>query len=234
VNSAKARRRIFDQKAYKRRHGRRVSKLAPSLCLEARRSSSPLDSALPPSSAPSPSPSYPSLSPEPALLTNYTPSPTLAVPLPANILYLASLPLPEDGDLFKQALKSADALDESELDQWDRDPPYVVPGPQDTPSEIRWTGRLEEVMHGRRMRRQREVDKQRQRYYHGQETDLRNELERVVGQSWADYDRIENIMRTYHGGTREMAMGLHLLRWKARDVYYTRLLLSSLANNVQP
>jgi hypothetical protein len=155
------------------------------------------------------------------------------VTLPANILYLALLPLPEGADLFKLALKSADELDESDLAQWDQDPPYVIAEDQDTPSEIRWTARLQEVMHGRRLRQQREVDEKRKRYHQGlSQSSLRSDLEGVMCKYRADYDRIERIMSTYEGGSREMVMGIHLLWWKARNVYYTNLQLNSLTDNV--
>jgi hypothetical protein len=145
------------------------------------------------------------------------------------MITLALLPLPVDSDLFKQALASSQNLDESELDQWDYDPPYVVQGPQETPREVRWTGLLQEVMHGRRLREQTEVDNERRRYYSGKPfSSLQDELEREIDKGWMDYDRIKEILRTYEGGSREEAMGRHLMQWKARKVYYAKKQLNIL------
>jgi len=116
---------------------------------------------------------------------------------------LALLPLPEESDLFKEALASTNNLDELDLGQWDHDPPYfVTPGAQDTPSEVRWTRLLEEVMHGRRLRQQREVDEERQKYYRGKSVDgLQAELEQVIDKHWMEYDRLKRILSTYEGGS---------------------------------
>ncbi|KAF9457043.1 hypothetical protein BDZ94DRAFT_1326559 [Collybia nuda] len=69
--------------------------------------------------------------------------------LPRNLLAAATTPLPETSHLFRQALRSTQLLDETGLDLWDTGPPYPTGTPSDTPHELRFTGRLEEVMHGR-------------------------------------------------------------------------------------
>ncbi|KAH7905409.1 hypothetical protein BJ138DRAFT_976790, partial [Hygrophoropsis aurantiaca] len=67
---------------------------------------------------------------------------------------LARAPYP-DTRLFHEALCSADAVDESDLSQWDADPPYGYPAPPNTPAEARFTANLADVMHGRRLRQER-------------------------------------------------------------------------------
>ncbi|KAG2088053.1 uncharacterized protein F5147DRAFT_542146, partial [Suillus discolor] len=76
-------------------------------------------------------------------------------PLPSNLINLATTDLP-DTYLFQQASQSADNLDESDLAQWDVNPPYHAPRPLDTPAEVCWTQNLVQVIHGRRCRMERE------------------------------------------------------------------------------
>ncbi|KAG0701324.1 hypothetical protein DFH29DRAFT_927287 [Suillus ampliporus] len=104
-------------------------------------------------SAPQPSPSLsPRLKPKP------TPpkAPKKSNTLPSTILALATLPLP-NSFLFHQALSGSPLIDESDLPQWDKPPPYDSPPPPDTPDEAQFTRNLVDVMHGRRLRMEREA-----------------------------------------------------------------------------
>ncbi|OJA17487.1 hypothetical protein AZE42_11233 [Rhizopogon vesiculosus] len=54
--------------------------------------------------------------------------------LPHSIITWATLPLP-DSLLFHQALVGSDLIDESDLSQWDKAPPYNSPPPPNSPEE---------------------------------------------------------------------------------------------------
>ncbi|KIO07199.1 hypothetical protein M404DRAFT_24275 [Pisolithus tinctorius Marx 270] len=76
--------------------------------------------------------------------------------LPALIAY-ATIPLPMS-PLFLEAAESADALDESDLLKWEREPPYTYAEPDPTPEEQRFTCNLVDVMLRRRARLLGEAD----------------------------------------------------------------------------
>jgi hypothetical protein len=78
--------------------------------------------------------------------------------IPEALVSAALQPLPTDSALFKDAARSADLLDETGLDKWDTGPPYATGTPSDTPGERAFTQRLIEVMHGRRLRMQKEEE----------------------------------------------------------------------------
>ncbi|KAG1746193.1 hypothetical protein EDB19DRAFT_1691048 [Suillus lakei] len=65
----------------------------------------------------------------------------IANPLPTTILKLASLPLPTSF-LFLQALSGSPQINESDLPQWDKPPPYDSPIPPDTLDEAQFTRNL--------------------------------------------------------------------------------------------
>ncbi|KAH7905364.1 hypothetical protein BJ138DRAFT_983402, partial [Hygrophoropsis aurantiaca] len=93
----------------------------------------------------------------PSVLPTLSPSTTPSEPLPcfpATLLNLARAPHPNTY-LFHEALQSAEAVDESDLSQWDVNPPYLFSPPLDTPAEARFTANLADVMHGRRLRQER-------------------------------------------------------------------------------
>ncbi|KAG1722375.1 uncharacterized protein EDB91DRAFT_1028103, partial [Suillus paluster] len=50
--------------------------------------------------------------------------------------------------LFRQSLAGSDLIDESDLSQWDKPPPYKYAPPLRTPDEERFTQNLLDVMHG--------------------------------------------------------------------------------------
>ncbi|KAJ7914620.1 hypothetical protein B0H13DRAFT_2270689 [Mycena leptocephala] len=91
-------------------------------------------------------------------------------PLPARIVELQELPLPESQFLFKEALRSAQALDESGLERRNCEPPFDDdrydaddPDAMHPHSERarRYTERLGWVLHGMKMREQAEKDASR-------------------------------------------------------------------------
>lgn len=146
---------------------------------------------------------------------------------PPELPSLAALPLPEASPLFQQALESADNLDESDFDQWDEDPPYPHQPYVETPAEKRFTSRLLEVMHGRRLRQMVERNMARRQEYLTQSTrawlkGLRREREDALDA----YKRLSAFLPGYHAGPRELAMAEHLLQWRARTVVHLDQFLS--------
>ncbi|KAJ7922224.1 hypothetical protein B0H13DRAFT_2317664 [Mycena leptocephala] len=80
------------------------------------------------------------------------------LPMPtAKMLELYDQALPHGAQLFEDALRSPDALDESELVRWKEEPPFVQD--DDTtdpysPAYLAFTKSLAEVLHGVRLREQ--------------------------------------------------------------------------------
>ncbi|KAG1876195.1 hypothetical protein F4604DRAFT_1924473 [Suillus subluteus] len=84
-----------------------------------------------------------------------TKSKDLLNPLASSISHFATLPLP-DSYLFQQSLSGSNLIDDSDLSQWDKSPPYDCPSPPDSPEEERFTHNLFHVMHGRLLRLERD------------------------------------------------------------------------------
>ncbi len=71
------------------------------------------------------------------------------------MIKLAQKPLP-DSNLFRNALSSADALDETEVELWDCDPPYSHSLSMTIDcADDHYTGLMVEVLNGRRLRQRR-------------------------------------------------------------------------------
>ncbi|KAG2053168.1 hypothetical protein BDR06DRAFT_1054455 [Suillus hirtellus] len=72
-----------------------------------------------------------------------------AKPLPQSLITLAVLPLP-NSSLFHQACSRLELIDESDVLQWEKPPPYdSPPPPSNSPDEDRFTHNLVDVMDGR-------------------------------------------------------------------------------------
>jgi len=70
--------------------------------------------------------------------------------LPISIVSLASIAIPLDSSLFREALHSADNLDKIEVALYEDDPPYApMKSPSNTPSVMKFMERMTEVMSGR-------------------------------------------------------------------------------------
>ncbi|KAG2096304.1 uncharacterized protein F5147DRAFT_656619 [Suillus discolor] len=79
-----------------------------------------------------------------------------AKPLPQSLVTLAVLPLP-NSSLFHQACSGSELIDESDVLQWEKPPPYDSPPPPNSPDEDRFTRNLVDVMHGRQYRLEKET-----------------------------------------------------------------------------
>ncbi|KAG1851784.1 hypothetical protein C8R48DRAFT_777738 [Suillus tomentosus] len=88
--------------------------------------------------------------------TNTSGSLSNTKPLPQSLIALAALPLP-DSFLFQQAYSGSELIDESDVFQWDKPPPYDSPPPPNSPHEARFTRNLVDVMHGRQCRLEEET-----------------------------------------------------------------------------
>ncbi|KAF9229093.1 hypothetical protein BS17DRAFT_762811 [Gyrodon lividus] len=123
------------------------------------------------------------------------------------------MPLP-NSYLFCKALQGGDELDESQLPQWDSDPPYQEPEPVDTIEEAWFTKNLE-----KESRRCQEM-----RYQAGSAHVLMIELEQDIAETfalwWLLYDRIDSCTARRH---REMAKSFS--QWCSYLIYswYTEL-----------
>jgi hypothetical protein len=151
--------------------------------------------------------------------------------LPSPLISLALLALPNTY-LFHEAFHSADNLDESDLAQWDSDPPY--PGSPDTPLEAAFTEKLVDVMHGRRLRElgiQREKHK-RDRMDAGSQVEVQREILREIGVALKEWRNLSDFLETYQAGPREMQMSQHRLQWHARLIHTLYEELEDLINHV--
>jgi hypothetical protein len=109
-------------------------------------------------------------------------------------------------------------LDESGLDEWDGGPPYVTGPPSDTPQEIRFTERLTEVVHGRRVRLQKEAD------LGWQQLPL-SDLKILLDVAVDEWEVGRQFVSEYKDGHRERVMATLWLQWVARRAYelYTEI-----------
>jgi hypothetical protein len=158
-----------------------------------------------------------------------THAPTTNIPhcvfasLPASLVVLAATPLPNTF-LFHQALEDPDAIDESDLPQWDAWPPYPYNPPSDTPAESRFTKSLEEVMHGRNLRLEREARAQRASRFNAGETAptvLINEIREILETLVRNWIALQDVVVSLPVNTceRHRVMAALLLHWQARTAH---------------
>lgn len=145
-------------------------------------------------------------------------------PLPAGLVVLAATPLPETSSLFHQALEDPGAIDESDLPQWDAWPPYNYTPPPDTSAESRFTKNLEEVMHGRRLRLEREVHTERARRYNAGKAAraaLANEIQEDLRALIGNWITLQEVIVSLPANTceRHRVMAASLLQWQARAAH---------------
>jgi hypothetical protein len=74
------------------------------------------------------------------------------------------IPLPKNEDLYRRACACSEDLDERNLNIWKQEPPFASDGDTSDPHSneaIAFTHTLVIVLHGVRMREQKEMDAQR-------------------------------------------------------------------------
>jgi hypothetical protein len=110
-------------------------------------------------------------------------------------------------------------LDETGMDDWDGGPPYVTGPPSDTPREVQFTERMKEVVHGRHVRLQKDVEVVWQQQ---SISDLKVLLHGAIG----EWEVGRRFLTEYEDGHRERAMAEVWLQWVARRAYDLHLEIS--------
>ncbi|KAJ7764504.1 hypothetical protein DFH07DRAFT_770371 [Mycena maculata] len=149
------------------------------------------------------------------------------LPTPTKrMLELSEQALPVASRLFQEALRSPDALDESDLPRWKEAPPFVED--DDTtdpysPHYLAFNASLAEVLHGVRLRDQNAQDIRLREDIStkGWPFVLRGLQEEVAGM-WIQWERAEELLgepkyHPYHQ-SREHTMLLHHIQWLARTI----------------
>lgn len=135
---------------------------------------------------------------------------------PLDVYSQANFTLP-DSSLFHQALRSADELDESEFIIWDALPPYSQTPPPDTQRERAYTENLGDVMHGRRLRLQR--DDQARRWERVASREREAVRAEIIGKIAAGQQRWRALTSTldgFQGCARHLSVAQINLHWEAR------------------
>jgi hypothetical protein len=103
-------------------------------------------------------------------------------------------------------------LDETGLDDWDGGPPYVTGPPSDTPREVQFTERMKEVVHGRRVRLQKDEEVVWQQL-------AVSDLTVLLYAAIDEWEVGRRFVTEYEDGHRECAMAEVWLQWVARRAY---------------
>jgi hypothetical protein len=152
--------------------------------------------------------------------------PGLAAPN-SEIEDLYNIPLPDHEPLFREALRSPEALDESDLSRWKKDPPFEEDDDSTDPYSncyLAFTQLLITVMHGVRLREQNACDAQRradflEKGWSVAMEELRVEVRGLL-ERWEIATRLsrEHLYHPYHN-SREHAMLDHYRQWLARTIF---------------
>lgn len=145
------------------------------------------------------------------------PSKPMTVPLLSeSLLQLATKPLPTS-DLFLSTLHDPNLVDESDIDHWDRPPPYPTSTSHD--SEL-YTKNLIDVMHGRRLRIHCKEERRRMQESRTEPVRaLRSSLSALFEAQMMLWEQaLEQVGGGIYPNERETsgAMARHYLQWSAR------------------
>ena len=134
--------------------------------------------------------------------------------LPPLLVELAARPQPTS-HLFLEALQGTDSLDESELPDWDKDPPYSQPEPSDTPEENRFTKNLMDVMAGRRMKVTNEAKTHHAQHYQvGEREELIVDVHAMAVSTFRQWVQLKDIIESCRL-CRHAKMAKSVLQWRA-------------------
>ncbi|KIN98610.1 hypothetical protein M404DRAFT_157473 [Pisolithus tinctorius Marx 270] len=141
--------------------------------------------------------------------------------LPPALIAYATIPLPMS-PLFLEAAESADALDESDLLKWEREPPYTYAKPDPTPEEQRFTRNLVDVMLGRHARLLGEADTHRAKHLeNGDHQQVFTELMGNIAEKLVRWSAIyDTIGGPGMSDNRNIRMAACWLQWQAQDIYH--------------
>jgi hypothetical protein len=133
--------------------------------------------------------------------------------LPDRLIEMAQIPFPET-KLFQEALRSDQALDESELAQYELDPPYTPPSyPTSTNKEQEYTDKMAEVLRGRLIRERLKFEDHRIRMWSGEKLLMERKQELLT--LLKKWEALNDYLKSYQAGQREMRMAAHLLQWRS-------------------
>ncbi|KAJ7794791.1 hypothetical protein B0H14DRAFT_2621635 [Mycena olivaceomarginata] len=151
------------------------------------------------------------------------------VPTPTQrMVELYRQALPSDEPLFKEALRSPDAVDESDLARWKEEPPFVEDEDATDPysaAYLSFTKSLAAVLHGVRLREQNAEDIQlREAVYTKGRGVVMHQLQQTVTTLWSRWARVETLLgegkyHPYHQ-SREYTMLEHYVQWLARTIFH--------------
>lgn len=143
--------------------------------------------------------------------------------LPIRLTELAAHLLPTS-ELYEQALRSSDALDESEVALFDGDPPYVLAphDEADSEAEASYTLKMVDVASGRRARLemayQEEVGTRADTF--DSPSGFGQFIEQELMKELNDWKGLAEALGTYTASRRHVAMAHVQLEWRARRVSY--------------
>jgi hypothetical protein len=120
------------------------------------------------------------------------------------------LKLPVTSTLFQDAAKSADLLDETGLDIWDLEPPYITGPPSESIGELEYTRCLQHIMHGRHSRMLREAECTWQQV----STEV---LIEMLNDAITQWEVGKCFVAQYEDGHQEYAMAKLWLQWVAQE-----------------
>ncbi|KAJ7235175.1 hypothetical protein B0H12DRAFT_1238852 [Mycena haematopus] len=144
----------------------------------------------------------------------------------ARMVELSNQALPIGSRLFEEALRSSDAVDESDLGRWKAAPPFVEDDDTMDPYSagyLAFTKSLADVLHGVRLREQNEKDSELRQAVltKGRDLVIRG-LQDEVAETWICWGKADELLGgcKYHPfhHSREHTMLLHHIQWLARTI----------------
>ena len=122
-------------------------------------------------------------------------------------------------DLFHEASRSADALDESELYLWEQHPLYNYSEPAVTPYEERFTKNMVDVLLGRRWRLAKVArDGRALQFVNGEVQVILHEIADDLVRHIHEWVKVASHVAGIEESGRNRAMAECWLRWQARDI----------------
>jgi hypothetical protein len=136
----------------------------------------------------------------------------------SSLIQYSTLSLP-DSYLFHQSLTGSDLIDQSDLLQWNKAPPYDLPAPPDSPEEDRFTQNLCDVMHGRHLRAERESHARHAAIYNmGEIAELLKEIREAHQRLLTGWDELNARVSSLQACTRHKVMAECYRQWVARRI----------------
>ncbi|KAG2092119.1 uncharacterized protein F5147DRAFT_779740 [Suillus discolor] len=141
-------------------------------------------------------------------------------PLETTLVAFATLPLP-NSYLFRYALAGSRLIDESDLAQWDKPPPYHSLPPPEIPDEEQFTQNLLDVMHRYQLRQLRVSCIRHAAMFNARGSDIASitkeiqEARKALLDGWND---LHTRVTTLRACARHKAMAECYQQWQARKI----------------